>query len=317
MSKANLSETALHKLFMRFRKHLPRRVKLMIADLHFKIYGRKMPWSLLRFEVHLTDKCNLNCAGCIHFSPLCKGINLLDINTYENDCQRISELTSGKIADIRLLGGEPLLHPGIKDFLVLTRQYFPEINISNQTGIIELVTNGILLHEQSDDFWTTCKNNNIRIVISDYPITIKEKLVKENAMKFNVELRMYKEKIQSKATGSANQWAKIPIDTTGLHDNRKSFGKCFLAGNCFQLVNGKIFKCARIAYIDYFNTTFNKQLKIDENDYIDIYKTKNVDEILFLLTKPASFCRYCSAGDISWNNKWEVSKKTIDEYIIK
>ena len=315
MSKANLSETALHKLFMKYRKQLPRRVKLLIADLHFKIYGRKMPWSLLRFEVHLTDKCNLNCAGCLHFSSLCKKTNLLDINTYENDCQRISKLTNGRIADIRLLGGEPLLHPDIKYFLILIRKYFPEINVSNQTGIIELVTNGILLPKQSDDFWTICKDNSIRIVISDYPVKIKEEMIKEKAIKFNVELKMYKEKIQSKATGSANQWAKIPIDTSGLQDNRKSFGKCFLAGNCFQLVNGKIFKCARIAYINYFNAAFDKQLKVDENDNVDIYKTENVDEILFLLTKPASFCRYCNAGKMTWNNKWEVSRKMIDEYI--
>ena len=315
MNNTSLSETAIHKLFMKFRKYLPRRVKLLIAELHFKIYGRKMPWSLLRFEVHLTDKCNLNCAGCLHFSSLCKELNLLDINTYENDCQRISELTNGRIADIRLLGGEPLLHPDIKDFLVLTRKYFPEINISNQTGIIELVTNGTLLHEQSDGFWTACKDNNIRIVISYYPVKIKYETIKEKAMKFNVELRIHMEKIQFKATGSANQWAKIPIDTNGLHDNRESFGKCFLAGNCFQLVDGKIFKCARIAYINYFNTAFDKQLKIDENDYVDIYKAKNIDEILYLLTKPASFCRYCNTNDITWNNKWNVSKRIIDEYI--
>jgi hypothetical protein len=315
VSNANLAETALHKVFMKCRKYLPRRVKLMIGALHFKVYGRRMPWSLLRFEVHLTDKCNLNCAGCIHFSPLCKEANFLDINAYENDCQRISELTNGKTADIRLLGGEPLLHPGILDFLVLTRKYFPEINISNQTGIIELVTNGILLHEQSDDFWTACKNNNVRIVVSDYPVEIKDGIIREKAMKFNVELRMYKEKIPFKAAGSANQWAKIPIDANGLHDNKKSFGKCFLAGNCFQLVNGKIFKCARIAYINYFNAAFGKQLKVDEDDYVDIYKAENINEILYLLTKPASFCHYCNADDITWNNKWEVSKKMIDEYI--
>jgi hypothetical protein len=279
--KVSLSETALHKLFMKCRKYLPRRVKLMIADIHFKIYGRKMPWSLLRFEVHLTDKCNLNCAGCLHFSSLCKELNLLDI----------------------------------KDFLILTRKYFSEMNVSNQTGMIELVTNGILLHEQSDDFWTVCKKNNIRIVISYYHVKIKEEIIREKAMKFNVELKMYKEKIQSKVTGSANQWAKIPIDTNGSQYNRKSFEKCFLAGNCFQLVNGKIFKCARIAYINHFNAAFGKQLKADENDHVDIYKIEDIDEILFLLTKPASFCRYCFAGEISWNNKWEVSKKTIDEYM--
>jgi len=309
------SETVLHKLFMKFRKYLPRKISLMIVKLHFKIYGRRMPWSSLRFEVHLTDKCNINCAGCLHFSSLCKETNLLDINALENDYKRISELTNGRIADIRLLGGEPLLHPNVNDFLILTRKYFPKVDIPNQTGIIELVTNGILLHKQSDDFWRTCKNNTIRIVISEYPVKLEYEVIKENALKFNVELKMYMEKNRFQEVGSANQWAKIPLDINGLHDNRKCFGKCFLAGSCFQLVDGKIYKCARIAYIKYFNTAFDKQLIVNEDDYIDIYKIKTIDEILFLLTKPAPFCRYCDVDNITWNNKWKVSKKTIDEYL--
>jgi hypothetical protein len=288
----------------------------MVKRLHFKIYGWQMPWSLLKFEVHLTDKCNLNCGGCLHFSSLCKEMNLLDKNTLETDYKRISKLTNGRIANILLLGGEPLLHPDINDFLVLTRKYFPYINIHDQTGIIELVTNGVLLHEQPDDFWTICKDNNIRIVISDFPVKVKYEIVREKAMKFNVDLRMYTEKRQSKDTGSAKEWVKIPIDIDGLQDNIKSFGKCFLAGNCFQLVNGKIFKCARIAYIDYFNDAFDKHLVVDENDYVDIYKTENIDDVLCLLTKPASFCRYCNTNNITWNNEWKVSKRSIDEYII-
>jgi organic radical activating enzyme len=293
---------------------LPRRINLLLADIYFKIYGRKTPLPLLRFEVHLTDKCNLNCAGCLHFSSLCRKTNLLDINIFENDCQRISELTNGRIDSISLLGGEPLLHPDIKDFLILTRKYFP-MNISNQIGIIKLVTNGILLHEQSDDFWMTCKKNNITISISDYPVTIKYEVIKEKAIKFDVKLKMAREKILYKAPGSANQWLKIPIDIDGLQDGRRSFKKCPLAGYCLQLVNGKIFKCARIAYINLFNDAFVKQLKVDGNDYIDIYGTENINEILYLLSRPASFCRYCSVGDVTWYNEWKVSKKCIDEYI--
>ena len=300
---------------MKYRKYLSRRTKLIINKAHFKLYGRKMPWSFLRFEVHLTDKCNLNCAGCLHFSSLCEQINFLDIKNYENDCRRISELTNGKISYIELLGGEPLLHPDVTRFLAITRKYFPELNISNQTGIIELVTNGILLHEQSDDFWDICKKNNIRIVISNYPVKIKYEIIKEKALNFNVELRMYKDKIMLKEGGSASQWAKIPIDINGLQNNKESFGKCFLAGICFQLAGGKIYKCARIAYINYFNAAFDKLLNIDENDYVDIYKVENINEILFQLTKPASFCRYCKADNITWDNKWNVSKRILDEYI--
>jgi ABC-2 type transport system ATP-binding protein len=289
-----------------------------MGDIHFGIYGRKMPWSLIRYEVHLTDSCNLHCAGCLHFSSLCDrsgADNLLDINSYENDCKRISELSNGRMVTIRLLGGEPLLHPNVNSFITITRKYFPELNKTEETGIIDLITNGILLHKQSDEFWNICCKNNARIIISEYPVELKTEIIKEKSKQFNVEVKMNSEKIHFHETGSADHWVKIPIDIDGMQNNMKSFGKCPLAGNCFQLVKGKIYKCARIAYIDYFNASFSTQLKIDENDYVDIYKVNDIREILYLLTKPASFCRYCKVNNTTWDNEWKVSKGKMDEWI--
>jgi hypothetical protein len=300
---------------MKFRKYLPRKIKLVINEIHYKIYGRKMPWSQLKFEIHLVDRCNLNCTGCLHFSPLCKDKNILSLDDYESDCKRISILTDGNIANIMLLGGEPLLHPNVIDLFSITRKYFPNRDELNNTGTIELVTNGILLPEQNDEFWKKCRDNHIRIVISAYPITIKLETIKEKAKIFSVELKINSDEIQDKMTGSANQWAKIPMDIKGLQDYKKSFSKCFLSGNCFQLVKGKIFKCARIAYINYFNETYNQNLEITENDYIDIYKANDINEILYSLSTPASFCRYCRAGEITWNNKWKISKMELNEYL--
>jgi molybdenum cofactor biosynthesis enzyme MoaA len=274
-----------------------------------------MPWSALRFEIHLTDKCNLNCAGCLHFSPLCEKLNLISIQTFENDIKRLSALTNGKCADIMILGGEPLLHPEINSFLKITRNYFPSFLSSGGYGIIKLVTNGILLPNQPDDFWEICHVNNVRIVISNYPVKIEKEYIKEKAKKHGVQIKLYEEGIESRMPGSSNQWAKIPIDVEGKQNYKKSFGKCFLAGSCFQLVNGKIYKCARIAYVNYFNEKFNQQLKVVENDYIDIYKMNNIVEILNELTNPAPFCRYCKVQDLTWHNHWKNSRNSIDEYV--
>jgi ABC-2 type transport system ATP-binding protein len=106
---------------------MPVGFKRTVQNIYFRLSGRKMRWSALRFEIHLTDKCNLNCAGCLHFSSLCDEADFLDISEYEKDLQRISQLTEGKIADIRILGGEPLLHPEVNVFLELTRKYFRRI----------------------------------------------------------------------------------------------------------------------------------------------------------------------------------------------
>ena len=292
---------------------VPRRIKFLMYIYFQKRTGMKTN-KLLHFEVLLTDHCNLNCAGCSVFSPI-SAEKYLDPLCYEKDCKRISELTNGKMVTIRLLGGEPLLHPDINSIFTITRTYFPELNKTEETGIIDLITNGILLHKQPDDFWEACKINNIRVVISEYPIELKTETIKEKAKQFNVELKMNSEKNHFHETGSANHWVKIPIDINGLQKNKRSFGKCPLAGNCFQLVKGKIFKCARIAYIDDFNATFNTRLKIGESDYVDIYEAKDIKEILYLLTKPASFCRYCKVDNTTWDNKWKVSKKLLDEWI--
>jgi hypothetical protein len=63
-------KTVLLSLFLRYRKHFPHKLRLMVVDILYRISGRKIV-PLIRFEVHLTDNCNLKCAGCLHFSSLC------------------------------------------------------------------------------------------------------------------------------------------------------------------------------------------------------------------------------------------------------
>ncbi|GHV64723.1 hypothetical protein FACS1894199_03650 [Bacteroidia bacterium] len=238
----------------------------------------------------------------------------MDITVYEKDCKRISELTGGKIAEIRILGGEPLLHPNVAAFLEITRKYFPFMDASKGTGVIELVTNGILLPKQKEQFWKTCKDNNIRIFISEYPISIDKEYIKAQSEKYGVQIKMH-EGVKKQTGSSFQQWIKTPIDLEGKQNNKNSFGKCFLGGTCFQLVDGKIYKCARIAYIKLFNEKFNKNLIVSEGDYIDIYKAHNIDEILEALTEPAPFCRYCKVEEMTWTNEWRITTKEISEWV--
>jgi hypothetical protein len=56
---------------------------------------------------------------------------------------------------------------------------------------------------------------------------------------------------------------------------------------------------------------------ISENDYIDIYRARNMDEILDFLAKPVPFCRYCDFSNISFGRKWTVSKRKLSEWILE
>ena len=65
-------------------------------------------------EMHIVDHCNLNCKGCAHFSNICNN-NMLDIDKYSKDLDKISRHFN--VYYFRLLGGEPLLHPKLKEIV--------------------------------------------------------------------------------------------------------------------------------------------------------------------------------------------------------
>ncbi|MDR1285585.1 MAG: 4Fe-4S cluster-binding domain-containing protein [Campylobacteraceae bacterium] len=266
-----------------------------------KAHQRLKPRKLLRFDIHLTDHCNLNCKGCEHFSVIAEE-KFLNIDIFKKDCERLSQLTNGCIDNIMLMGGEPLLHPQISQIVKITRQYFP-------VGIIKIITNGILLLKQKSDFWQSCADNEIGISITKYPIKIDFDTIKKTAEKYNVNLEYYSNSDKEEKT-----MYRVPIDINGKQNIKKSFKSCFRANQCIQLQDGKLYTCQTVPYIDYFNKRFKQNLKVSNKDYIDIYKAKNIEEILIFLSKPIPFCRYCDINKTVFGLEWGISKKDISEW---
>jgi organic radical activating enzyme len=256
----------------------------------------------LYFGVHVVDHCNLNCKCCDNFSPI-SDESYLNPENFEKDCARISYLTGGDINGIGLRGGEPLLHPDITILMAIARKYFPNCTI-------EILTNGILLLKQSDKFWKSCKDNRIAIKLTKYPIKLDfeniEKRVTQNGVKFEYfnDTKTVIKKMHC-----------IPFDIDGKQDVKCSFTLCYKPNVCTDLSDGKIYPCDTIPYIKYFNKQFNCNLEVSENDYIDIYKVKSIDEIMEFLTKPVKFCRYCNLKNPRYNIEWGISKKEISEWV--
>jgi hypothetical protein len=199
-----------------------------------------------------------------------------------------------------LLGGEPLLHPDINILLDISRQYFNK-------GLITIVTNGILLLKQPVDFWESCNRNNIEIWITKYPIKLDIVAIKNTGKKHGVLVRYFDEEIKS-------MW-KIPLDVNGTQDVKWNFKNCVEANWCISLEDGRLSTCSRISYIRHFNKYFNMEFPVSGEDYIDIYKAKNMDEIFAFLCKPAPFCRFCNIKGKVPDLKWGISKKDITEWV--
>jgi len=249
-------------------------------------------------EVRITDHCNLNCRSCAQLSPLAEPVYIETV-VFTNDFQRLHAITGGDIKTIRLMGGEPLLHPRLVELMRIVRDIFGGSRIV-------LVTNGILLSKQDDDFWNTCRDKNIEILISHYPVKIDYESLLTVSKKHKVKLRY--------ATKKPQVMCKWTFDVYGKQDAKKNFYKCYFGNNCIQIDNGRLYNCSLIPCVKYFNNRFGKDMRVAPEDFIDIYKEGEIKRILEFLARPVPFCRYCNLDKVSYGERWEPSKREMGEW---
>jgi hypothetical protein len=259
--------------------------------------------ALTNFVVSLVEHCNLKCWGCDHLSPLAEE-SFLDVKEFERDMERLAELTAGTgVGQINLMGGEPLLHPEVEEFAKITRKFFPETRV-------QITTNGLLLKKQPDSFWKTCRENNIIVVATKYPINIDWDFVKNKADSEHVVFEFYNK------TGEISKTSyHIPFDVSGSQDTGRNFLKCFHVNYCHELYHGRLYVCTIVPHAKHFNKAFNTNMTECEMDSVDIYKASNITEILNHFAKPLPFCRYCNVEDRTFQHPWSQSKKEISEWV--
>jgi sulfatase maturation enzyme AslB (radical SAM superfamily) len=248
-------------------------------------------------DINVVAHCNLKCKYCANFCPVTRE-KYIDLEEYDRDCRRTAVLCKGKIKTIRLLGGEPLLHPRLTEVMDITRRHFP-------LSGIDLVTNGLLLLKMSDEFWRKCGEYGVKVAISHYPIELQYEKIKAAAKKYKVKTEYGK-----KARGMY-KWL---LDLSGSQDSRESHSYCFRANQCTVLQEGKIYNCSLPSWVQYFNEYFGQNLEVSEKDYIDIYKVESFEEIRTFLENPIPFCKYCNTKGMEYNYQWAISKKEISEW---
>src|SRR5262249_58572664 len=86
-------------------------------------------------EFHIAEHCNLRCRSCAHLSPALPK-HFVDPDALASDLTALAR--SYQVTVLRLLGGEPLLHPNLLDIMMAVRE-------SHIAEKIEITTNGVLL----------------------------------------------------------------------------------------------------------------------------------------------------------------------------
>ena len=243
-------------------------------------------------EFHAADNCNLNCRGCTHFSSLFRESSFPDLKQiYDDFCQL--KILFSDIRTIRILGGEPLLNPELKEIICCIREMFPFSNIS-------VVTNGLLLKKNSKEMPEVFGKNRIGLSVTRYPVS--NNTVEEGIARFLDENIIMK-------ISPVMEYFRVFLTTEQLQ--RDSFDSCMVK-NCTYLRNGKLYVCAMSALIMQYNQTFGTNYP--EEPGINIYAASDGSDVLNYLNRKTALCSYCK--DNGRLKKWSCrSSPSADDWL--
>ena len=250
-------------------------------------------------EYHVADHCNLNCAGCSHFSPLAKPW-LVDPEVFEKEWKEVAD--SGlKIKRIRILGGEPLLHPELGYMLKCVRCLFPDSDIN-------VVTNAILLQKKKEELLPVFIRNKISITVSCYPGLYLD----------------YKELLRG--FPKVEMYDKAGFWNISLHESadypKECFYSCFSGSmaKCNFLKDGRIYPCCVIPNLPHFFKYFEETAAMDiakipiEESGITV-KDHTPQEIEEFLRTPSDFCAHCNVKRAIEAHPWARTQYNIKEWM--
>lgn len=229
---------------------------------------------LRSLETNIVDDCNLNCRGCSHFSNLFEHGARVPYEVFCKDLKQVAD--KAYVHQLNLLGGEAILNERIVEYMDYARKLLPYSEI-------ELISNGLLIPKQTEEFFECCKKNDITISISGYKPTLRIKDKIRNILEKHHIVYIFREDV--------NEFGKN-IDIDGKADRYEAVKKC-RENKCHFLREGKIYKCPFEALGNVFFEHFGLNIRFDggTNIYDDKLDWRKFIDKLY--NEPIDACRYC------------------------
>lgn len=254
-------------------------------------------------QTHVVDHCNLNCVRCTHLSPLADCSFYLDKEKFEQDVKRLSELTNGDVEEYQLAGGEPLMHPECHIFPYIIRKWLPNTRIV-------IVTNGTLIDRVGEEFYKSCRVNQVQLWVTLYPISLDYGAIKQKLTENKIDFVMGN---SGNSVDEPKEMWGVAFKLQGDLDGQKNFEEC--PARCFILRNGRMHLCAQGAFIDLLNNYFHTSLPGPEINGVSLYEVDSLDELTERLAKKIPFCDYCDTLNRMPPIPWGISKREIGEWV--
>lgn len=285
--------TIIHVLYERNAGTVLRELKAITFLRRRVLHSRPV---LYHLDIHVADHCNMRCRGCSHFSNIAEPA-LADPEEFSRDLHRLAEVFAG-VREIYLLGGEPLLHPDVARFVRIAYECFPHAKTY-------LFTNSLLVTRMPEEVWTALAETGVVLYCDRYPVEVDNDKIAEMATERGVRLKW---------TQDRDRFFTIPIDLEGTRDAAESFAACSGVDNCVNLRHGRLYPCARIAYIDIFRERYGIEgLQATDADSISIYGSETPWEIMDFLLSPVPWCRHCDQGSLHWY-EWSKGEQSIGQW---
>lgn len=147
--------------------------------------------------------------------------------------------------NVRVMGGEPLLHPDIVEIIRMTRNDWPDSSV-------ELLTNGLMIAKMQEPFFSVIRENGVNVLIShhfDDPEFNRIFDAGVNLLKFHgIEPHVlqcnwfWAKSYRLNEVGQAVPFRSIP---------EKAWQNCFVKGYCTTLLDNKLYCCPQLGCAAY------------------------------------------------------------------
>jgi MoaA/NifB/PqqE/SkfB family radical SAM enzyme len=242
-------------------------------------------------ELHVTHACNLACESCSHYSD--HG-HRGDLDPATADRWMAAWSGRIKVKQFNLLGGEPTMHPGLCEFVPLVRRHWPAAHI-------RVCTNGFFLnrHPKLPSVLAAAGNTDIWLSVHHDDGAYTERLRPVRDLLAGWQ-RDHGTTVHYRPAHA--QWTRryrgFGADMQPFEDGRprESWEIC-PAKWCKQLHDGKIWKCAPLAYLGMQRARYDLSEKW--NPYLGYQpldpscSDRELDQFLALEEEPV--CSMCSA----------------------
>lgn len=234
-------------------------------------------------EIVVTTKCSLRCKDCANLMQYYNYPYFIEIDIITKSILRLLDVVDS-IDKLRILGGEPFLHPNLDEVIDLVAS-------SDKIKEVQIVTNGTVLPVKQS-LINILQNEKVSIAISDYG--------KYSSKKNELMLLGKYHKIKVELV-KIDYW----LDYSSIHQRKKTkkqlqeqYRKC--NHQCTSLLNGKLFDCPRSGHGMDLGI-----IPVNSSEYIDLISIKKSihvlrKEITQMFSTKRKFiqaCDYCDVGN--------------------